>query len=102
MGSLKSGCGRCKSFDRVRVGRVPVEVVGWEDFERKTSFSLKNRGEPLQFCVSKMNTEIRSSKKSFSNAGCSCARAVPRAVLSAGVTSAAVRRVPESVNVQPR
>jgi hypothetical protein len=100
VGSLKSGCGRKESLVRVQVGRVPVRIVGWESFENRTPFSFRNRGEPL-FFFSKMNTEIRSSKKPFSNAGCSCARAVPRAVVSAGVTSAAICRVPASVNVHP-
>ena len=101
MGSLMSVCGRCGSFDRVQVERVPVRVVGWETFKKKTSFSLKTRGEPWNL-IRKTNTGIQSSKKSFSADACGCAMAVPRAAVSAGVTSAVVCRVPESVDVQPR
>ena len=101
MGSLMSVCGRCGSLDRVQVERVPVRVVGWETFKKKTSFSLKTRGEPWNL-IRKTNTGIQSSKKPFSADACGCAMAVPRAAVSAGVTSAVVCRVPESVDVQPR
>ena len=101
MGSLMSVCGRCGSFDRVQVERVPVKVVGWENFKKRTLFSLRNRGEPWNL-IRKKNTGIHSSKKSFSADARSCRMAVPRAAVSARVTSAVVCRVPESVNVQPR
>ena len=103
--SLRSVCGCCTSFDRVQDGRVPVGVVGWESFEFRSSFSLKTRGEPWNL-IWKKKTGIQSSKKPFSADACSCCMAeglaVPRAEVSAGVTSAAVCRVPASVNVQPR
>ena len=101
MGSLDFVRGRCGSFDRVQVRRVPVEIVCWEKFEKKTRFSFSFRGEPWNL-IRKRNTGIRSSKKSFSADACGCAMAVPRAAVSAGVTSAVVCRVPESVDVQPR
>ena len=62
MGSLMSVCGRCGSFDRVQVGRVPVEIVGWENFKMKTSFSLKTRGEPWNL-IRKTNTGIQEYRE---------------------------------------
>ena len=99
--SLRSVCDCCTPFDRVQVGRVPVEVVGWESFEKRSSFSLTNRGGALDF-VWKKNTGIQSSKKPFSANARSCCLAVPRAEVRAGVTSAAFCHVPASVNVELR
>ena len=101
MGSLRSFCGRCGLLDRVQVGRAPVRIVGFENFEQKTLVSLTNRGEPWTL-IRKKNTGIQSPKKPFSADACGCCLAVPRAAVSAGVTSAVVCRVPESVDVQPR
>ena len=57
---------------------------------------------PTHQCGAGVRPSLEGLPYPFSADACSCARAVPRAVLSAGVTSAAACRVPESVNVQPR